>query len=520
MKKVLALVLACTLLISLGACGNNKTTTTGGDFKFTSYPMETDETLTYWVALSPNAVSVVTDMGDSPFGEQLMRETGVKIDFIHPAAGQGEQSFGLMIASNELTDIIEYGWLTVAGGPSKAISDETIIPLNDYIDEAPNLMNFLNSNPDYERSARTDDGEYYMFPFVRDDYSLLISAGPIIRKDWLDDLGLKVPKTIDDWTKMLTAFKEQKGATAPLSFNTNVAMNFFGALSGFYQDNGVVKYGPAEPEYKVAIEGYNDWFKKGLLDPNYMSNDAKALDSNILSGKSGAAYGSGGSGLGKWLSAADPNSSYDLIGAQYPEVTPGKPNRAVGTATPFQASGAAISTSCKNIPLAMRLLDYGYSEAGHMLYNFGEEGVSYELVDGEPVYTDVIQKNPDGLAVSQAMAKYFKAAGSGPFAQDRRYIEQYYSTPQQKDALAQWMVNLDLSQARALGAIIPTTDETSESATLLTEIEKYVQEMTVRFITGIEPLSNYDAYLKRLDDLKIDRAIELKQNAYDRFIKR
>lgn len=82
------------------------------------------------------------------------------------------------------------------------------------------------------------------------------------------------------------------------------------------------------------------------------------------------------------------------------------------------------------------------------------------------------------------------------------------------------MKNLELSQPKLLGAITPTTEESSESATLLTEIEKYVQEMTVRFITGVEPMSNYDAYLKRLNDLKIKRAIELKQAAYDRLLKR
>ena len=42
----------------------------------------------------------------------------------------------------------------------------------------------------------------------------------MIRKDWLDDLGLEVPETIDEWYTALKAFKEEKGATAPLTLNT------------------------------------------------------------------------------------------------------------------------------------------------------------------------------------------------------------------------------------------------------------------------------------------------------------
>ena len=83
----------------------------------------------------------------------------------------------------------------------------------------------------------------------------------------------------------------------------------------------------------------------------------------------------------------------------------------------------------------MRFLDYGYSEKGHMLFNFGKEGESYEMKDGNPVYTDLILHNPDGLSVSDSMKKYLLAMNSGPFVQDEKYIEQYYQYQQQKDAV-------------------------------------------------------------------------------------
>ena len=522
MKKALALILACVMVFSLGACKNNEGSAVGNsDFKFKSYPIDTDEKLTYWMSLPSNAVSVVTNMGETPWGKKFQENVGVEIEFIHPAAGQGSQAFGLMIASDTMTDIIEYSWVTEPGGPAKAIADETIIPLNDYMDEAPNLKAALAKNEIYERSAKTDEGDYYMFPFIRDDIKLVLSAGPIVRKDWLDELGFEIPTTIEEWEVVLTAFKEKKGATAPFTVNQpSQLLSFFDASQGFYVENGTVKYGPTQPFYKKAIESLNDWFKKGLIDPNYMSSDKKQLDSNMLTGKSGLAMASGGSGLGQWL-AAKPEGSFDLAGAIYPLEDGRKTRTFTGGGQHFQAKGAAISTSCKNVPLAMRVLDYAYSEEGHMLFNFGIEGESYTMVDGEPKYTDVINKNPDGYTPAQAMALYHRAAGNGPFLQDKGYIEGYYSTPQQAQALDAWMVNLENAQKHLIPtATFPTIEESSESATILNEISTYVSEMTVKFITGVEPISNYDAFLKRLDQLNIKRAIELEQAAYDRYLKR
>ena len=76
--------------------------------------------------------------------------------------------------------------------------------------------------------------------------------------------------------------------------------------------------------------------------------------------------------------------------------------------------------------------DFGYTDEGHMLNNFGIEGVSYTMENGEPVYTDEIMKNPEGLTMGQAMGKYMRSSYGGPFVQDERYLEQYYTCTEQK----------------------------------------------------------------------------------------
>lgn len=108
-------------------------------------------------------------------------------------------------------------------------------------------------------------------------------------------------------------------------------------------------------------------------------------------------------------------------------------------ATPVNMGvSVAISRNCKKPELAARFLDYGYTEEGHNLFNFGIEGVSYEWKDGYPTYPELITDNPDGLTMTESMNMYMQSGYSGMFVQDQRYIEQYYQRPQQKEAQKTW----------------------------------------------------------------------------------
>lgn len=115
--------------------------------------------------------------------------------------------------------MIEYEWSNYPGGPEKAIKDGYILRLNDVIDQyTPHLKQYLNEHPDIDMQIRTANGSYYAFPFIQGDDKLRTYQGPIIRKDWLDELGLDVPTTIDEWHTMLQAFKDKKELTPRLLF--------------------------------------------------------------------------------------------------------------------------------------------------------------------------------------------------------------------------------------------------------------------------------------------------------------
>lgn len=483
--------------------------------------------------MNANLNGLKSNLNEVPFFQEWQKRTGVKLKFTQPATGQSKEAFNVMLASGELPDMVEYDWLSgFPGGPEKAINDGYILKLNDMIDKhAPNLKKYLKDHPDVDKMVKTDNGSYFVFPFIRDHEDLMVYQGTMLRKDWLDELGLPVPETMDEWYTTLKAFKEKKGSKAPLSFLSKpramegiyngAFIGAFGIHRLFYIDNNQVKFGPAQPEYKQFLATFRKWYEEGLLDKNFPGMDSKALDANITSGVSGAMIGNAGSGIGKWLpalQAKDPKA--DLIAAPYPVMKKGdKPKFGQKDFAFTSITGnVAISAKTKNAELAVKMLDYGYGEQGHLFFNFGTPVVSYNLENGYPKYTDLIMNNPEKLAPAQAMSLYFRGSYGGTFIQDKRYIEQYLTLKQQKDALAVWK-NTD-NDKYGLPPVSPTPQEATEMAKIMNDVNTLVDEASLKIILGSEPLDYFDKYVEKLKTLRIDRAVEIQNAALDRYKKR
>ncbi len=113
------------------------------------------------------------------------------------------------------------------------------------------------------------------------------------------------------------------------------------------------------------------------------------------------------------------------------------------------------------------------------------------------------------------MGQYIRANQNGPFVQAREYLEQYYQLPQQKEAIKIW-TDTDAAEHR-MPMITPTTEESAEMAKILNDINALVGEWTLKFIIGIEPISKFDEYIAQAKALNVERAIEIKQFALERY---
>lgn len=513
--KKLAVILAAVLGASaLSGCGADE-----------KAAQSSGAPIRYWSHMSSYTASQVSNLAETPMIKKMKELTGIDVEFEHPPQGQELEKFNIMIAGDDLPDIIQFNWeQNYPGGPAKAIKDRVIIDINTVKDSAPNLYAYLAEHDDVRKLSSTDTGEQFAFPFVRGDESLRINKGPVLRKDWLDELGLAVPETIDEWENVLKAFRDKKGATAPLAVtfkqmkDTTAFVGAFGTMLNYYADGTEIKHGLLDPELKDWLVVMNRWYSEKLLDQDFATAENATIDSYILNGDAGAVVCSIGGGIGRYMTAA-PSDTYMLVGAPYPVTEKGAVpefNALQRAVPPSFGSFAAISIDSKQAETAAKLLDFGYSEEGRMLYNFGVEGESYNMIDGYPTYSEKITKNPDGLSMTEALSLYTYAYDCGPTIQDVRYMEQYAERPEQKAAWATW-TNSNMSKH-----IVPSlnleTEEVNDFASISNAVTTYSDEMILKIIMGVEPIEKYDEMVAGIKERGMEKILEMKQRSYDRYL--
>lgn len=538
MKKVkraaVAIVVLSMGIVTLSGCQGKNADSAKQSGQSITFPLATSVTLKVWRPQIAGLIAKYPDMSDYPIYKNFTKETNIQFKVISPAVGQEKDQFNLMISSGDYPDIYDNGAISgyYSGGYDKAYADGLILKLNDLQKKyAPDLQKIYNTYPDVNALIKNDDGLYLAVPFIRGEPSLVTSAGYMVRQDWLTKLGLSSPVTMDDWHTMLTAFKTKMGATAPLVFNNlpgtlsngNGLIGAYGIAYGYFVEDGKVKYGPTDSRYQQFLTTFAQWYKEGLIDPEFATNNSQTFDSKAEGGKAGAFFGGAGGTLGTYLKTmAAKNPDYKLTGVSYPVLKQGDFNRFYQHQN-IAWQEAAISSKTKYPEICMAFLNLGYTKSGYLTYNFGEAGTSYKIVDSYPTYTDLVTNNPDGISMANEIQLYARSSSEGPFVQDPRYMEQYASLPEQQAALKTWSQNSEKMTANnnptPQGKL--SADEVSSISSSETQISTYVDEQLLRFVTGVQPVndSTFSTYVKQLKALGLDNDLQVRQKAEDRFKK-
>lgn len=115
------------------------------------------------------------------------------------------------------------------------------------------------------------------------------------------------------------------------------------------------------------------------------------------------------------------------------------------------------------------------------------------------------------------MTYYIRGSQSGPFIQSEGYIDQFYGKKNQQETLDAWIADYDTAKENRLPNYAMTADENIEYTEIMFDIYDYVKAEKVKFITGERTLDEWDDYVKTLNDLGLNRAIEIVKAACDRY---
>lgn len=531
MKKKLASVLVSTTLIAamLAGCGSKagKDNMVTGELDLAkANPAQNEQPIanppqkmTMASTISATAAGQTLSLGDIAAFKELEKITGVQVDYTTVTADK----LSLLFASDDLPDMIFTNW-DVLGGTYKYAYDGQLIPLDKYVEKnSPNFINVLKKDETVYNNLKDADGKIYYFPFIRPIEELRVFEGFQIRRDWLDKLGLSVPKTVDEMYDVLKAFKEQdpngNGKADEIPFISDAktsgitqAMNWWG-IDSFYVENGEVKCGWLTKEYKDYITTLAKWYKEGLIDPDYLVCDTTQFRSKAVNELSGMWYGRVAGVLGVLETAMkNVNPEFSIVGVPWLSQ-----NGKTGYAMPQKyienvlGIGIAITSQCKDPDLAAKWCDYAYGEDGNHLFNFGIEGKSYTMEDGIPTYTKEITQNPNGLSISEALASY-AIPGNYAFEQSPYYFDQFMSNSQ-KDAIDTWKKG---NTSRILPSLRFNNEEIENATNRKNEISTFVSEMTSKYIVGKEDMDSYDKFVEEIKNMGIEDVLKSLQSAYDR----
>jgi putative aldouronate transport system substrate-binding protein len=196
-----------------------------------------------------------------------------------------------------------------------------------------------------------------------------------------------------------------------------------------------------------------------------------------------------------------------------------------GDARKFSVGGASvsrktnvvncISVQCAQPEMLVKWFDYLYTEEGAVLANYGTLADGYTIEDiGKTNITEQLLYSADSMEAGLARfaAGRYQACLYDPF---REY------TPANRVKMEAVLKTFDTNWADEYTlpvALSLTESESIEYDLIMADVETYLEETFVRLITGEIPISGYDAMLANLEKMNCNRAEELWQKAYDRYL--
>lgn len=528
-----------TKAVSEAASAANETTTPASDAEKTStveaadgwtyapisYPLEDGGTLSYYMIKDLSQKSVLGSWQEHPMLKVIKEKTGVTLDIQAVSQTNGSDMMGLMIASGDYTDLIES--LSYATGFSAAMDDDIVLEISDLLEDyAPDYNKLLTENPDYKKSITTDDGRIGIFATITEG-SRGPSDGLMINQDWLDECNLDTPVTFDDLENVLLTFKDKYGVIDPLymvgdgildydqlsgAFDVALKFNSITGQGGFYIDeDGEIQFGYVQEGYKDYIEKMHDWYEKGILSSDFVSHTTDYMNDDLIGDIIAQTTGvfSRGDGLIDMLRNA---SGSNLVALADPVLEEGQTiHLGNQPALPSTVRGVVITTACDEPEMAAEFLNWWYTEDGFLASSYGQEGVSYTMVDGKPQYTEMMTST-EGTTLS---AQKLDNCGPLELLIDGTTPEPSYSEIAQ-EAPVVWGSNKD-GTYNIPEAVEMTADEGDEFNTYFSDIATLCRQYTVQFITGTKDLSEIDSFQEQLGGMGVDTCCEIYQAAYDRY---
>lgn len=301
--------------------------------------------------------------------KKFLRDTGINIDLDVKLNANEDfvNKVNLSIAAGDQIDVL-YNYIGGASdnGLAKFVAMPGLIkPLNEFVDKFGN--NLKKAIPEKAWNTMTFNGSIMGIPFVEQESIF----GILIRKDWLDELKLEVPKSLDDMEKVLEAFKNKGNNIIPLVGNPwdTERVVFNGAFDvppyWWYfvdQTDGLLKPATLSPKYKEVLKIQYKWVKNGWWDKDNKTRPWDAMLNQFISGQAGVftawAEITFLIDMARKTKDANPNAQFEILGP-----LEGPEGKSAFLKQPVAFSGISILQKSKVAEYIIKFVDWELSNA-------------------------------------------------------------------------------------------------------------------------------------------------------------
>ncbi len=456
-------------------------------------------------------------------------KSGINVTFNEVPFATLTEKRNLALASGEYPDAF-YSARIPSADLYKYGKQGIFIPLNDLIEEyAPNIKAAMEAHPDIKKGLTMPDGNIYSLPsYYSPDFLPMLIGKPIwVKGEWLEQLGMEEPKTIEELYAYLKAVKETdlngNGQKDEIPLSATSIAQITDSIKGSWGvgTRGVGhKFVDVDPEtdelrffrtddrFKEVLEFIHKLSKEGLID-----GEIYTMDDNKLNAK-------GSQGILGTAIVPNPETVFtnqkDYIGLGGLEGPHGDTLYSHVKSPLVHVGAFAITNKNENPQATIRWMDYFFGEEGATLQFMGVEGVTYEKNGEEkPQFTEEITNNPDGLTFDQALTPYVTwMGGSYPGYAQEKYFGGSEALP--SSLAVGKKVETDAPE-EIWNGFNYTDDELKFKQSNGADLETFINETEAAFIAGDKDFSEWDQYVEQVKQMGQEQYLEVEKAAYERY---
>lgn len=464
------------------------------------------------------------DFKDMPVVQEILKDANITVDWEQVGDSALTEKKNIAISTGNMPDAI----LGMVSETDVLSNPELFMQLDKYIDSMPNVSKILKEHPEAKTFLTFPDGHIYSFPFVQEREYEGFPDQLWINKSWLDKLGLKMPKTYKEFEEVLKAFKEKdpngNGEHDEIPFTMMLKHGYFGPYSMYglfgrldetnrlIVENKKIVFTADKEEWKNATKWFAKLYKEGLIDPESFTQDRSTL---FAKGKADPELiGSTNAFLLDNVVGANRMKDYAFV---LLEGENGIKTIRYDSFPVESRTNGVVNANLKNPDGMMRFFDTCLNQEknyplqtvfgliGKQLVKTNEPGKKFEFAIA-----------PDGL--SQDDFRYKDAPSDFPTYLTK---ESWASVVHAPDVARKEKILEECRpylQKESMPPLLFTEQESQELGDISAAIRDYVSQQQALWISGQGDIdAQWDAYVQKLKDMRVDDYVKIYQTAYDRY---